>query len=228
MKVLIVDDQTLFREGLSWVIRQQPDIEVVGEAGTVQDAVNQTLKLHPDIVLLELFLPDGNGIEAIRPILDQRPATKIIILTTSGDMKYISLAIRSGAKGYLIKDKPVSHLLSSIRAVQSGEYALSRSVISRIIEELSKDNFIFDQLPNYTHLKDLTQREQDVLELICLDKTNSEIAESLSISKYTVKVHIRNIFKKLNVRNRREAAKFNQRFCEQILITGQKSRSLHV
>lgn len=193
------------------MLQKEPDIDIVGEAGTIQEAVDKTLKLLPDILLLDLFLPDGIGIKAIQAILDQQPATKIVVLSISDEDEFVLSAIRFGAKGYLLKDNPVSQIISSLRAVQRGELAISRGMTKRIIEDLIQNKSVSEHQPIDIALKSLSQREREVLELIGLNSTNAEIAERLSISEHTVKIHIRNIYKKLNIMKRQEAVRFSQR-----------------
>lgn len=206
IRMVIVDDHALFREGLSSIIQIESDIEVSGLAGTVQEAVKTVRELKPDIVLMDFTLPDGTGADATRLILGEHPDCKIIFLTMSEEDENLFAAIRSGAKGYLLKNMSPSKLVTAIRSVQRGESALSRSMTLRLMEELSRTE-------EPEHLEDqwlerLTQREQDVLRVLASGKSNKEIANHLYISENTVKYHVHSILDKLNLTNRKAAAAF--------------------
>ena len=209
MKLLVVDDQVLFREGLVTMLKAQPDITVVGEAGSMFEAIDKSLELLPDIVLMDLLLPDGDGLEAMKTILNQRPETKIVILTIQDSYDMVQLALLSGAKGFLLKSMPMAKIIVSLKAVNRGEVALSRALMSRIIEEYShygsRTNSFQDSLSG------LTLREVDVLKQLGLGATNRQIARSLLIAENTVKIHVRNIYEKLRLRNRHEAMIFARR-----------------
>ena len=206
IKLVIVDDHALFREGLASIIRLEPDIEVSGLAGSVQEAVETVRLLKPDVVLMDFTLPDGTGAEATRMVLDEYPDCKIIFLTMSDDDENLFAAIRSGAKGYLLKNMSPSKLVTTIRSVQSGESALSRSMTLRLMEELSHTKTP-DRLGNASLAK-LTARELDVLRELTTGSTNREIADRLFISENTVKYHVHSILDKLNLPNRKAASKF--------------------
>jgi two-component system, NarL family, nitrate/nitrite response regulator NarL len=209
IKILIVDDHVIFREGLVSLFKNQPDFEVIGEAGSVAKAIKISNELQPDLVLLDIGLPDGNGLEATHAILNQNPDTKIVILTVHESDALLFDAIRRGAKGYLLKNTSVSKLVSSLRALERGEAALSRAMTGRILDEFRRMGKISSS--GESMLENLTPRELEVLEKLGTDSTNKQIASSLVISEYTVKNHIHNILKKLNFTNRREAAKFSRR-----------------
>jgi two-component system nitrate/nitrite response regulator NarL len=161
MKIAIVDDHVLFREGIAAIIRSEPDIEIVGMAGTVQEAVEMVCAVKPDIVLMDFKMPDGSGAEATRLILAQHPTCKIIFLTMSEEDDDLFAAIRSGAKGYLLKNIQPSMLVAAIRSVQEGESALSRKMTLRLMDELSRP-----EKPMQPVEKTLTFRELDVLRAI--------------------------------------------------------------
>lgn len=206
IRMVIVDDHALFREGLASIIQIEPDIEVSGLAGTVQEAVEIVRELKPDIVLMDFVLPDGTGADATRLVLKEHPDCKIIFLTMSEEDENLFAAIRSGAKGYLLKNMSPSKLVTTIRSVQRGESALSRSMTLRLMEELSRTE-------EPEHLEDqwlgkLTQREKDVLRVLSTGKTNKEIAKQLYISENTVKYHVHSILDKLSLPNRKAAAVF--------------------
>ena len=206
IKIIIVDDHVLFREGLAYIIRLEADMEVVGLVGTVQEAVESVGALKPDIVLMDFSLPDGTGAEATSKIINEHPNIKIIFLTMSESDENLFAAIRSGAKGYLLKNMSPSKLMASLRSVQKGESALSRSMTLRLMEELSRTKE--PERVGDAALAKLTRREQDVLVGLAAGKTNKEIASQLYLSENTVKYHVHSILEKLNLPDRRAAARF--------------------
>jgi len=206
IRIVIVDDHALFREGLASIIKLEPDIEVSGLAGSVQEAVEVTRTLKPDIILMDFTLPDGNGADATRMVLKEHPDCKIIFLTMSDSDENLFAAIRSGAKGYLVKNMSPSKLVTTIRSVQRGESALSRSMTLRLMEELSRTKE--PERLGDAALAKLTRREMDVLRELATGITNKEIANQLYISENTVKYHVHSILGKLNLSSRGAAAKF--------------------
>ena len=206
IRLVIVDDHALFREGLASIIQLERDIEVSGLAGTVQEAIEVVRTLKPDIVLMDFSLPDGNGAEATRIVLNEHPDCKIIFLTMSESDENLFVAIRSGAKGYLIKNMSPSKLVTTIRSVQRGESALSRTMTLRLMEELSRTKEP-ERLEN-SSLAKLTHREMDVLRALTTGMTNKEVANHLYLSENTVKYHVHSILDKLNLPDRRAAANF--------------------
>lgn len=203
MKILIVDDHVLFREGLAAIVRSEPDIEIVGMAGSVQEAIMFTRAAKPEIILMDFSLPDGNGAEATRAILGEHPECKIVFLTMSEEDENLFDAIRSGAKGYLLKNMQPHKLLVALRSVQKGESALSRSMTTRLMEELSRT-----KKPEYPQDATLTHREMDVLRAVSAGLSNQEIAKKLFISENTVKYHIHSMLGKLGLRDRKELAAY--------------------
>lgn len=203
MKIIIVDDHVLFREGLAAIVRSEPDIEVIGQAGTVQEAIEVVLDLKPDLVLMDFGLPDGNGAQATRAILNEYPACKIIFLTMSEEDESLFAAIRSGAKGYLLKNMRPAKLVSTLRSVQKGESALSRSMTLRLMEELARTK---EPQRSGESNPTLTRRELEVLRELAAGGSNQEIAKRLFISENTVKYHVHSILEKLNLSDRRDAA----------------------
>jgi DNA-binding NarL/FixJ family response regulator len=206
IRILIVDDHNLFREGLATIIQQEPDIEVVGMAGNVQEAVDAVRTLKPDIVLMDFTLPDGTGADATQQIVQEFPSCKVVFMTMSDRDEDLLMAIRSGAVGYLLKNMTPSKLVAALRSVKRGESALSRSMTLRVMEELSRTKN--SEPSGDPALGKLTQREKDILIEITTGKSNKEIARQLVISENTVKYHVHSILEKLNLRNRKEAARF--------------------
>jgi DNA-binding NarL/FixJ family response regulator len=206
MRIIIVDDHNLFREGLATIIRQEPDIEVVGLVGTVQEAVDAVRTLKPDIVLMDFSLPDGSGADATRKIIQDHPDCRVVFMTMSDRDEDLFEAIRSGAVGYLMKNLTPSKLVDALRSVQRGESTLSSSMTLRLMREFSRTKA--PEQSEDSALGKLTRREKDVLAELAAGKSNQEIAGELYISENTVKYHVHSILGKLNLRGRKEAARF--------------------
>jgi DNA-binding NarL/FixJ family response regulator len=205
-KVLVIDDQILFREGLESLLSSTKDFELVGCAGSVHEGCEQAILFKPDIILMDFSLPDGTGLDATRVILARVPDCKIVFLTVHESDENLFAALRLGAKGYMLKNIGSSELLSSLRALDRGEEAVSRKMVSRIVEEFArtpKSSSGDDKL-----LVTLSPRELDVLREIESGATNLEIAQRLFLSVNTVKHHIRNVFSKLGMKNRHQVASF--------------------
>jgi DNA-binding NarL/FixJ family response regulator len=207
IKLLIVDDHVVLRDGLVSLFTPQPDFEVVGEAGTVSEAVTKACDLEPDLVLMDIGLPDGSGVEATKAILARRPDTDIVILTLYDSDELLMDAIRSGAKGYLLKTTPAARVIASLRALVRGEPALSPRMTGRVMAGLASEKHPTDE-EKISAIDHLTARELEVLGEISKGATNKEIAERLFISVNTVKNHVHEILNKLELKNRREAASF--------------------
>lgn len=206
MKLAIVDDHVLFREGLAAIIRAETDIDLVGLAGSVQEAVTLARETHPEVILMDFNIQDGTGADAAAQILSEQPDCKIIFLTIYDDDYSLFTAIRSGAKGYLLKSIAPYNLLASIRSVYQGEVELSRGMTARLMEELGRTK---DHPPvTNDKLDKLSEREREVLTLLVSGANNQEISNSLYLSENTVKHHIHSIYAKLEVSDRREAIRF--------------------
>ena len=206
MRIVIVDDHNLFREGLATIIQQEADIEVVGLVGTVHEAVEVVRTLKPEIVLMDFSLPDGTGADATRKILQENPDCKVVFMTMSERDEDLLASIRSGAVGYLLKNMSPSKLVAALRSVQHGESALSRSMTLKLMKEFSRTKD--PVLAGDPTLGKLTGREKEILTELADGKTNLEIANQLYIAENTVKYHVHSILEKLNLRNRKEAAQF--------------------
>ena len=205
MRLLLIDDHILFREGLKSLFGSQPGFQVVGEASTGEEAIAKIFSLRPDLVLIEIGLKDGSGLETISNILSRRPETKVVVLTLLELDETMIASIRAGATGYLLKSTPVAKLAATLRAVMQGEAALSRKMTGRILKEFSNQGLNNGKVRS--DLDCLTNREVEVLRFIGIGATNREIAENLFITEYTVKNHVHNILDKLELKNRREAAR---------------------
>ncbi len=206
IRILIVDDHVLFREGLAAIIRLEPDIKIIGLAGSVNEAVEMAQLEKPDMILMDFTLPDGTGADATRKILTAYPKCKIVFLTMSEEDEALFAAVRAGAKGYLLKNMSPSKLVAALRAVQKGESALSRTMTLRLMEELSRTKMSTE--PVAAAFANLTQREIDVLRQIASGKSNQEIAEHFVLSENTVKYHVHSILDKLEVSDRKAAARY--------------------
>lgn len=205
-KILIVDDHVLFREGLASLFRAQTDFNVLGEAGSVREAILMAHKVRPDLILMDFSLPDGTGLDATKEIISSLPDTKIVFLTMHEEDDRLFSAIRSGAKGYLLKNLPVSQLLEELRGLERGEAPLSSAMTARVLNEFSRQGAV--RSPSSAAYDLLTDREKEVLQELTTGGTNREIAQRLFISENTVKNHVHSILEKLNLSNRREAIKF--------------------
>jgi two-component system nitrate/nitrite response regulator NarL len=206
LSIFIVDSNHVFRQGLVNLLRQQPDIAVSGEVGTLVDAREKLRRLSPDVVFIDFNLPDGDSLMAVKEILAMKPNVKVIFLTEYDEEDKMIAAIRSGASGYLLKDLEAPNLLASLRGLQGGQAPISRIMVTRLVREISKNNHTISM--DGTVFDKLTPREQDVLRELINGGTNREIATRLYISEYTVKNHLHNILEKLEVGNRREAIKY--------------------
>lgn len=204
--VLVVDDHVLFREGLVRLLEPQPDIRVVGQGGTVREAVALALQLKPALVLMDISLPDGSGMEATQAILADLPATKIVFLTVYDEEEQLFAAIRAGAKGYVLKNSGSVELLDRLRAVVRGEAGLSPTMTARVLDEFSKLWAPRQGEPPQTVA--LTTREIEIVRELARGATNHEIAQRFMITRNTVKNHVRHILSKLNVRSRRDIAQY--------------------
>ena len=205
MKLLVVDDHILFREGLVRLIGRQPDMQVLGEAGSVAEAVEMARRLKPDMNLMDFNLPDGNGLDATRIILAEHPQVKIIFLTIYDEDERLFGAIRLGAKGYLLKNIAVAQLLAALYAVDKGEPALSPDMVARLMGELQRSPSAESKEAAAEPLSLLTARELEVLRELATGATNRAIANRLVISENTVRNHVHNLLEKLGLSSRREA-----------------------
>ncbi|MFF5305852.1 MULTISPECIES: response regulator transcription factor [unclassified Streptomyces] len=210
IRVLIADDQMMVREGFSVLLGAMPDIEVVGEAVNGRDAVERVRELAPDVVLMDIRMPEMNGIEATREIVAADGSAKVLVLTTFDLDEYVYQALRAGASGFLLKDASARQLADGVRVVAAGEALLAPSVTKRLITEFSKLSETPRLMPAAQQgtYGDLTERETEVLVLIAQGLSNGEIAERLVVAESTIKTHVSRILVKLGLRDRTQAAVF--------------------
>jgi DNA-binding NarL/FixJ family response regulator len=208
LRVVIADDQALVRAGFRMILDAETDIEVVGEASTGGEAIAEIRRLHPDIVLMDVRMPEMDGIEATRQLLsDGGTETKVVMLTTFDMDEYVYEALRAGASGFLLKDVPPEQLVEGIRAVGSGEALLAPSIMRRVIEEFVRRPPESARTPP-AELAELTERELEVLRQVARGLSNGEIATELYVSETTVKTHVSHILMKLGLRDRVQAVVF--------------------
>jgi DNA-binding NarL/FixJ family response regulator len=201
VRVLVADDQSMVRAGFRMLLSGEPDIEVVAEASNGLEAVDKASRFHPTVVLMDIRMPELDGLEATRRILAADDKARILILTTFDLDEYVYEALRAGASGFVLKDDPPEQLLEAIRVVAGGDALLSPSITKRVIKQFTR---IRNPSPP-EQLGDLTQREADVFRLIARGLSNAEIGRELYISEATVKTHITHILQKLDLRDRVQA-----------------------
>ncbi|MCC5634179.1 response regulator transcription factor [Nostoc sphaeroides CHAB 2801] len=216
IQILLVEDQEIVRRGLKTLLEIQPDLQVVAEAENGQTAIQQIENLYardsqPDIVLMDIRMPVMDGVEATKRICHQYPDTKILVLTTFDDTKYISEAIRFGAKGYLLKDTPAQELAAAIISVHKGYTHFGPGILEKMLVTVPVTQPAVHKQPP-PELALLTTREREVLQLIANGQSNREIAQELFLSEGTVRNHITNILTRLNLRDRTQAAIFANSF----------------
>jgi DNA-binding NarL/FixJ family response regulator len=203
VRVVIADDQELIRTGFSMILAAEPNIEIVGEATTGHEAVAITRELRPDVVLMDIRMPELDGIEATRRILAEGPTeTRVLILTTFDLDEYVYDALRAGASGFLLKDVPAHHLLTGVRTVGEGDALLAPSITRRLIEEFAAPRQSVSRVPG---LDELTPRELEVFRLLATGMSNGKIARKLIVGETTIKTHVTRILMKLGVRDRVQA-----------------------
>lgn len=217
IKVLIADDHALLREGLRKILEMEADLQVVGEACDGQDVVEKAAALQPDVILMDINMPNGGGLEATRVIRSRYPAINVVVLTIHDDDEYVVEMVNAGAKGYILKDVAPARVIDAIHRVHEGESFIPSDLMVKVFREFKRGAAFgrkhtqpsadIPVLPTATtHLDRLTNRELEVLQAIVDGQTNREIANKLFISEKTVKNHVTNILKKLDLSDRTQAA----------------------
>lgn len=218
IRLMIVDDQELMRDGLATILNLRPELEVVATASNGREAFIKTKELHPDIVLMDIRMPITNGVEGTKLIRNSFPNTKVLMLTTFKDSELIFEALENGASGYLLKDMPTDTIVKSILTVYSGGVVLPQDLTSQIMKEMRKvkkfEGHSNDSRPTEIEaiLTVLTDREREVLKQLGYGQSNKEIADTLYITEGTVKNHVSNIISKLHLRDRTQTAIFAVRY----------------
>ena len=202
--ILLADDHAVVRQGFKMILAAQPDMEIVGEAGNGREAVELAGTLQPDVIVMDVAMPELNGIEATRRLADSSPRTRVLALSMHKDSVYVREILRAGARGYLLKDSIASDLLAAVRAGARGEGYLSPGVSDAVLDDYRR------------HVTDpidlLTSREREVLQMIAEGKTNKDIANILNLSVYTVDAHRGHIMEKLNLHSGNELVRFAVRY----------------
>ena len=200
IRVLLADDHAMVRKGFRLILEAQSDMEIAGEAGNGRDAVELAEKLHPDVVVMDVAMPELNGIEATRRLAASSPHTRVLALSMHKDSVYVREILRAGARGYLLKDSIDTDLISAVRAVAKGDGYISPGVSDAVLSDYRRH--VTDPLDL------LTSREREVLQMIAESKTNKEIAVALNLSVYTVEAHRGKIMEKLNLHSTGELVRF--------------------
>jgi DNA-binding NarL/FixJ family response regulator len=203
IRVLLCDDQALVRSGFQMILEAQPDIEVVGEAEDGREGIDLANRLLPDVILMDVRMPNLDGVEATRRLVAQQTSARIIILTTFDLDEYVYAAIRAGASAFLLKDVRPAQLVDAIRVVAAGDALLAPSVTRRLLEQFA-ESLPGDDAPPPA-LESLTDREIEVLKLVATGLANAEIAERLFLGETTVKSHVSSVLRKLGLRDRVQA-----------------------
>ncbi len=198
IRVLVVDDQALVRSGFRMILEEREDIDVVGEAEDGREAVEAALRTSPDVVLMDVRMPELDGIEATVRILAERPEARVLILTTFDLDEYVARALRAGASGFLLKDVRPAQLVDAIRVVAAGDALLAPTVTRRLLDRFADT---LDSTPP-PELGSLTEREREILKLVAEGLSNGEIAERLVVGESTVKTHVSSVLRKLQLRDR--------------------------
>lgn len=208
IRILLADDHTILRAGLKMIVNKQPDMEVVGEAQDGRQAIHEAQRLQPDIILMDITMPDINGIEATKQIKRSLPDIRILILTMHEHDEYVFQALRAGASGYMLKEAADTELITALHVIQSGQFYLSPAAQSVMVGDYLQRVRTGEEKDSYSSL---TEREREILKLVAEGHTNNQIAERLIISPKTVDTHRTHIMDKLNLHSRAELVKYAMR-----------------
>ena len=196
IRIVLADDHTVMRAGIRLVLERQPDLHVVGEASDGREAVNAVERVHPDVVVMDIAMPNLNGIEATRQIIANGAAVSIVVLSMHSDEEYVLRALKAGARGYLLKESAEADLIAAVRAVIGGKSFFSPAVSRLLVEDYVRQLQDRDIEDSYELL---TTREREILQLVAEGKSNKDVANLLNLSVYTVETHRSNIMEKLNL-----------------------------
>jgi len=208
VRVLLADDHTILRAGLKMMLNAQPDIEVIGEASDGRQAVLEAQRLQPDVIIMDITMPEVNGIEATRQVKKLQPDVRVLVLTMHENEEYLFQMLRAGAAGYMLKEAADTELISAIRVVSSGRFYLSPSAQSMMVSDYLQRVRTGEERDSYSAL---TEREREILKLVAEGYTNNQIGERLFISPKTVDTHRSHIMDKLNLHSRAELVKYAMR-----------------
>jgi two-component system, NarL family, response regulator LiaR len=203
-RILLCDDHAMFRQGLRRILETEEGLRVIGEAANGREAVRHALDIRPDVIVMDIQMPDLDGVAATKAILSERPEAKVIILTMYRQDRYVFEAIKVGARGYLLKDADADDLIGAIKRVAAGETLLSAEMAASVLDEFRR----YGDLPRHPEhsISELTEREEDILRLVAQGSSNQEIADGLGVSEKTVRNRLSEIFSKLRLNNRTQAA----------------------
>ncbi len=211
IRIMIVDDQSLIRDGLAMILNLRPELEVVGTASDGDEVVQKVKQLQPEIILMDIRMPRMNGVEGTRLVREEFPYIKVLMLTTFSDSELIFEALEQGASGYLLKDMETDAIVQAILTVHGGGAVLPQDITAQIVKELKKTKSVIERTPP-EQLEQLTERELEVLREVGLGLNNKEIAKKLFITEGTVKNHVSNLISKLELRDRTQAAIYAVRY----------------
>lgn len=203
IRVLLVDDHTLFRSGIKSLLQRNSDFEVVGEAGDGLEGIKRARSLKPDVALIDLHMPGVSGLEAVKAIAEEMPDVRVLMLTVSEDAQDLIDALRAGASGYLLKNIETDTLIDAIRRAAKGESIVSQQMTAKLIQGVRKQS---STDPAVMERDKFSPRERDIMSSLALGESNKEIARKLDLAESTVKIHVQNIFKKLNMSSRVQVA----------------------
>lgn len=208
IRILLADDHTILRAGLKMMLNAQPDMEVIGEAQDGRQAIQEAQRLQPDVILMDITMPDLNGIEATRQIKRVLAEVKILVLTMHENDEYVFQALRAGASGYMLKEAADTELITAIHVIKSGQFYLSPTAQSVVVGDYLQRVRTGEERDSYSSL---TEREREILKLVAEGHTNNQIAERLIISPKTVDTHRTHVMDKLNLHSRAELVKYAMR-----------------
>lgn len=202
IKILLVDDHTLFRSGIRLILQRNPEFEIVGEASDGLEGVKRAKQLKPDVVLMDLNMPGLSGLEAMQLIVEDVPSTAVLMLTVSEEAEDLSTALRNGARGYLLKNIEADYLTTAIKKAAAGEPVIAEAMTAKLVMQFRSGQ---NQAPS-TEKEKLTPRERETMVCLARGESNKEIARHLDVAESTVKIHVQNILKKLNLTSRVQIA----------------------